>query len=37
MVDDLAKLTRLVLKVADMDEPPLHLLVGSDAFFVGQE
>jgi len=37
MVDDLAKLTRLVLKVADMDEPPLHLLAGSDALFVGQE
>jgi len=37
MVDDLAKVAQLDMQVADMDEPPLHLLVGSDAFFVGQE
>jgi hypothetical protein len=35
MVGDLAKVAQLVMKVANMDEP-LHLLAGSDAFFVGQ-
>jgi NAD(P)-dependent dehydrogenase (short-subunit alcohol dehydrogenase family) len=36
MVGDPAKVAQMVMKVADMDEPPLHLLAGSDAFFVGQ-
>ncbi|MBN9395785.1 MAG: SDR family NAD(P)-dependent oxidoreductase [Candidatus Melainabacteria bacterium] len=33
MVGDPAKVAQLVMKVADMDEPPLHLLADSDAFF----
>jgi NAD(P)-dependent dehydrogenase (short-subunit alcohol dehydrogenase family) len=36
MVGDLAKVAQPVMKVADMDEPLLHLLAGIDAFFVGQ-
>ena len=32
MVGDPAKVAQLVMKVVDMDEPPLHLLAGSDAF-----
>ena len=36
MVGDPAKVAQLVMRVAAMDESPLHLLAGIDAFFVGQ-
>ncbi|HEY6762974.1 MAG TPA: SDR family NAD(P)-dependent oxidoreductase [Baekduia sp.] len=35
-VGDPAKVAQLVLRVADLDEPPLRLLVGSDAYNYGR-
>ena len=35
MAGDPAKVAQVVLQIADMDEPPLRLLLGSDAYTYG--